>query len=129
MMSDHFSRSLRTLDSEDPRRATAFFIFLVLFLTAWVVWFITARVSVYAPTQNARLEVNREVHPVDAVVGGRVVTITAVVGQAVKAGDVLLELDALPERFARTEEQARLTPVTSQLRLLQQELAAQEQAR
>jgi membrane fusion protein (multidrug efflux system) len=91
-------------------------------------WFVSAQVAVYATTATARLEVDRENHPVDAPVGGRVMVEPPVAGRPVKAGDILLELDAGPERFARTEALAKLDPAARQLRSLSEELAAQQLA-
>jgi membrane fusion protein (multidrug efflux system) len=123
-MSSHFSRSLRTLDTDNSRRNTIVFTLLVAFLGIWLTWFVGARVAVYASTQTARLEVDRENHPVDAAVGGRVDNVRMRVGQMVRAGDVLVELDANSEQLARSEEQARLAPAAAQLTLLKEELAA-----
>lgn len=87
-----------------------------------------ARVMVYASTANGRVEVDREKHPVDAPVGGRVVAVRLAIGQHVRAGDVLLTLDALPEKLARDQEHARLAPAAAQLNALNEELAAHERA-
>src|SRR6266481_3791719 len=105
-MSLHFSRSLRTLDTDSSRRNSVFFILIIGFLGLWFAWFIAGRITVYASTGVARLEVARENHPVDAVVEGRVEAVRVLVGQWVQAGEVLLELDASSERLARGEEQA-----------------------
>ena len=104
------------------------FFLIVGFLGLWTAWFAAARVAVYAATGVARLEVDRENHPVDAPVAGRVVDARLSVSRLVKAGDVLLELDAIPERLARNEERARLAPAASQLDSLKEELIAQQRA-
>jgi multidrug efflux pump subunit AcrA (membrane-fusion protein) len=83
---------------------------------------------VFASTASARLEVDRENHPVHAVVAGRVEAVHAVVGRWVRAGDVIVEFDAASERLARGEEEARLAPAGSQVQLLKEELAAEERA-
>ena len=127
-MSVHFSRSLRTLDTDNSRRSAVLFIFIIGFLGLWFAWFLAGRVAVYASTGAARLEVARENHPVDAAVEGRVDAVRVVVGQWVQAGKVLLEFDARSERLARGEEQARLAPAASQANLLREELAAQQLA-
>ncbi len=127
-MSLHFSRSLRTLDTDSSRHNTVLFVLIIGFLGLWFAWFIAGRVAVYASTGTARLEVARENHPVDAPVEGRVEAVRVVVGQWVQAGDVLLEFDASSERLARGEEQARLAPAASQANLLREELAAQQLA-
>jgi hypothetical protein len=40
-----------------------------------MVWFFLARVSVYAVTNKAELEVDRAAHPVESAVSGRVVAV------------------------------------------------------
>jgi membrane fusion protein (multidrug efflux system) len=72
--------------------------------------------------------VDRERHPVGAPVGGRIVAVALSVGRSVKAGDVLIELDAVAEHLARKEEDVRLAPAASQIELLRQELAAEQRA-
>src|SRR6187200_2279752 len=121
-MSLYFSRSLRTFDSDSPRRPTFLFLFIAALLALWTGWFVAGRVAVFASTSNGRFEVERENHPVDATVGGRVVAFHAVVGRVVKAGDILIQLDATPEQLARTEEQARVAPAASQLGAMRDEL-------
>ncbi len=124
-MSIHFTRSLRRLEADGSRLSLFALLATIFVLALWVAWFVSAQVAVYATTDAARLEVDRENHPVDAPVGGRVVVAPPLAGGTVKAGDVLLQLDASPERFARTEALAKLDPAARQLRSLSEELAAQ----
>jgi membrane fusion protein (multidrug efflux system) len=127
-MSSHFSRSLHTLESNRSKLSLIALAGVLVLLGLWSAWFFAGNVTVFASTTSARLEVDRENHPVDAEVGGRVTAVRMLVGQRVKAGDVLIEMDALAERLAQDEEQARLAPVASQVALLKEELAAQERA-
>jgi membrane fusion protein (multidrug efflux system) len=83
---------------------------------------------VYAATGVARLEVSQENYPVDAPAIGRVTAVHLIAGRRVEAGDLLLELDANPERLARTEAMAKLAPSAQQLRSLEDELKAEERA-
>jgi membrane fusion protein (multidrug efflux system) len=94
----------------------------------WAIWLIKARVSIYATSGVARLEVNQENHPIDAPVIGRVSASHLVPGQRVRAGDVLLDLDATPERLARTVARAKLAPSADQLHSLRDELLAEQRA-
>jgi membrane fusion protein (multidrug efflux system) len=50
------------------------------------------------------------------------------VGRAVKAGDVLMELDANVEQLAKNEAEARLNPASAQLHSLKQQLDAEQHA-
>jgi multidrug resistance efflux pump len=127
-MSIHFSRSLRRLEADGSRRSLLGLILTIAVLGLWTTWFVTARVAVYATTRSARLEVDRENHPVDAPVGGRVVVAPLAAGRNVTAGEILLELDAAPERFAKTEALAGMDPAARQIRSLRDELVAQQRA-
>src|SRR5258708_11917885 len=109
-MSLNFSRSMRRLESDGSRRAWIFLGAASVVTCLWTTWLTQAGVSVYATTGAARLEVSQENHPVDTSVLGRVIRSHLIPGQRVQAGDVLLELDATPERLARSEARAKLVP-------------------
>src|SRR6476660_5370839 len=119
---------MRRLEADGSRRTVIFLGIITVFIALWSVWLVKARVSVYASTGVARLEVSRENHPVDAPVVGRVSAAHLIAGQRVEAGDLLLELDANPERLERSEAMAKLAPSAQQLRSLQDELTAQQRA-
>jgi hypothetical protein len=58
------------------------------------------RVVVYKLTDRARLEVEASAHPVSAQVDGRVLETRLMIGREVRAGDVLIVLDAEVARLA-----------------------------
>lgn len=124
----HFSRSLRRLDAEHSRRSVLAAITLLVLLAAWSLWFTRARVAVYATSTTARIEVTREHYPVATPVAGRIVVGPPPAGQFVRAGDVLLEIDASPERLAQSQMLSRITPSARQLQAVQDEIAAQQRA-
>ncbi len=97
-------------------------------LGLWTVWLVGSRVTIYATTPQARLEVDRENHPIDSPVAGRVISAPIVAGRTVKAGDILIELDANIERLAQGEAIARLEPADDQIRSLRDELRATQDA-
>jgi multidrug resistance efflux pump len=127
-VSIHFSRSMRRLEADGSRRTVIVLGTITVFIILWSIWLVRARISVYASTGAARLEVSRENHPVDAPVVGRVSAAHMVAGQRVEAGDLLLELDANPERLERSETMAKLAPASQQLRSLEDELNAEQRA-
>jgi membrane fusion protein (multidrug efflux system) len=127
-MASPFSRTLRSLEADHPRRNLFTFLLVLAFLAAWALWFTLAKVSVYAATGAARLEVSQEQHAVGAPVSGRVVQANVEVGRRVDAGEVLFELDAEVERLAMAQEEVRLAPAMAQIAALKQERLAQEQA-
>lgn len=124
----HFSRSLRRLESDSPHRSFITLLTAATLLASWCVWFVTARIAIYANTGRARLEVEREPHVVEAPLAGRIVMLPLVAGKTVRAGDVLLELDATPMELEQAESRARIAPTAEQRRSLTEELAAEEAA-
>ena len=97
-------------------------------LGVWGAWCCLARLTVYAVTDTARLEVERAVHPIETPVDGRVVATHLALGREVQVGDALVELEAEPQRLQREEEHTRLAALTHQLEALRVEVATAAQA-
>jgi multidrug resistance efflux pump len=127
-MASAFSRSVRSLEADNSQRSYLGIALAASLLTAWILWFFLAHVSVYAVTNKADLEVDRAAHPVEAVVIGRVVATHMVLDQEVKAGDVLVELDSGTQQFQLTEEKTRLAGADPQIRSREEQIASEEQA-
>jgi multidrug resistance efflux pump len=123
-----FSRSLRSLHADGRRPWAIALLVAAVLLGGWVAWFFAAEVTVYAVTSAARLEVEREVHPVEAPVSGQVVAHRLVLGQETRAGDILVELDTGPLQRELDEERARLKVIEPQIRALRAEIRAEELA-
>src|SRR5208283_248130 len=127
-MASTFFRSVRSLEADNSRRSYLGLALAASLLALWIVWFFLARVSVYAVTNKAELEVDRAAHPVESVVGGRVVATHLALDQEVKAGDVLVELDSGAQQFQLTEEKTQLAGANPQIRSREEEIASEEQA-
>ena len=91
-------------------------------------WLVVARVPLYAVSETARLQARAEVHPVDTLVVGRVVTVNLPVGGRVHKGDVLMTLDATDVGLRLDEARATDRGLTSQITALEAEIGAREQA-
>ena len=100
----------------------------LLLLSAWAVWFLAARVSVYEVSRNARIEAETASHDIDAPVAGRVVRSALVLGRMVSAGDVLVELDAEHFRLEREAQLSELGALSPQIVALRRELTEEERA-
>lgn len=124
----HFSRSLRRLEADNSRRGFLVAGVLLTLLILWAIWFTTARITIYATSQSARVEVDRENQPVETPVSGRIVRASLTAGQTVRAGEILFELDDAPERLAQTQMKARVMPSARQIEALKDEIAAQARA-
>jgi membrane fusion protein (multidrug efflux system) len=83
-------------------------------------------VTVYEISKHARLEVRQASHQVDALVHGKVAATALAIGTEVKAGDILVELDASSEELRLKEEEARLEAIPRRIAALQREIEAQQ---
>src|SRR5262245_1425625 len=104
-MSVVFSRSLRALSVSRSRGAPAGIMLIALVLVCWSLCVVRARISLYETTSTARLEVEYQAHPIETQISGRVVRNYLKLGQRVRAGEVLVELDAESERLQLAEQQ------------------------
>ncbi len=99
-----------------------------LLLVAWALWFIFARVSVYAVSQTARVEVDTAPNPVDAPVSGRVVSSHLVLGTHVAAGEILVQLDAEAFVIELGKEAERVALLAPQIAAIRKEFSEDERA-
>jgi len=127
-MSDAFARTFRAIDTDSPARSMLAAITAVVLLAAWTVWLFTANLSVYEASEAARLEVVRATHPFDAPIAGRVVKANFALDNDVTEGDVLVELDAEPQRLALGEAKAKAASMAPKLAATRAELEAEKQA-
>jgi multidrug resistance efflux pump len=127
-MASTFFRSVRSLEADNSQRSYLGLALATCLLAAWILWFFLARVSVYAVTNKADLEVDRAAHPVESVVSGRVMATHLVIDQEVKAGDVLVELDSGAQRFQLTEEKTQLAGANPQIRSREEEIVSEGRA-
>jgi membrane fusion protein (multidrug efflux system) len=126
-MSSPFSRSLRALETDRSRTWWPAAVAAVL-LAAWAAWFTLARVPLYETSATARLEATASAHPVEARLAGRTMVVNLEVGARVRAGDVLVELEADGERLALQEARARLNALGPEIAAVRSEITAEERA-
>lgn len=127
-MTENFFRATRALALDTFRRSGVGLLLAGVLLGAWSLWFFGSRVSVYAVSSAARLQVGQAPFPLQAQVEGRVVAVHMAMGQRVKAGEVLVSLDDEVARLQREEEQARLESLLAELEVLRGEIQAEEAA-
>lgn len=119
-----FLSTQRALRRDGYGRFLAAIAVAALLLGAWTWWFLKARVARYEVTTQARIEVDRATHAIQSVIAGRITRSNLTLGNTVKAGDVLVELDAIPEQLQIAEERVRATNVDPQIRALRDEQAS-----
>lgn len=87
-----FSRTLRALNDDAPRHVWRVGVVLVL-LAGWIVWALAGRVSIVAVSKRARFESRSAVRQIAVPKSGRINRVNVALGQIVRRGDVLLDLD------------------------------------
>ena len=127
-MANNFSRTLRALRTDGPAGWLIQALVAALLLTLWAGWFFGSQVTVLAVSLSARAEVDRQVHPVEAPVAGRIVRVEMELGAEVEEGQLLVELEVEEQQSRLDEQQARLTGLESQLESLALELSGAELA-
>jgi len=124
-----FSRTTRSLSNDTSRFALLSWLAAGVLLAAWLAWFFFGSITIYEVSRRARVEVHQSAHTVSALVPSKIVTNALALGQEVRAGEVLVELDASSEKLRLREEEARLAAVGPRILSLKKEIAALEQAR
>ncbi|AGP35978.1 HlyD family secretion protein [Sorangium cellulosum] len=128
-MASPFHRTMRSLELERGARTWLRLAATLAVLGAWAAWMHAARVSVYATTAKARLEVSRMAHRVAAVEAGRVAVVRVALGRDVAPGEVLVELDASVEEKRLEEERTRVAVLAPKLEALRRQIAVEEEVR
>jgi len=100
----------------------------VLILGGWLCWAVWARISLYEVSHDARLEVDSATYPIESPFLGRVVQCHLQVGQSVHQGNLLIELDTMPDRLALNQETVRKQALGPELARLRSQIAAERQA-
>jgi multidrug resistance efflux pump len=122
-----FSQTLRGLAADRPRASLVILGVAILMLVGWGIWSTHAHVTIYAVTDKARIEVDQRAYAVDAPIGGRVAKVELVIGREVRAGDVLVEIDAELERRQLEQRRAQVAAIEPQIAALEREIEAQMQ--
>jgi len=73
----------------------------LVLLIGWIVWALAGRVSIVAVSKRARFESRQAVRQIAIPISGRITNINIALGQSVRRGDVLVDLDASDARIRR----------------------------
>jgi membrane fusion protein (multidrug efflux system) len=127
-MPQPFPRTLRALEADSGRQLVVAAAFLTALLAAWLAWLFLVPVAVHELTDQARLEVVAAAHPVSARLDGQVLAARLAIGVEVRAGDVLVELDAANEKLDLEEGRARAADLRARIAALAADREAEEEA-
>jgi adhesin transport system membrane fusion protein len=129
-MPSEFRQTSIALRSDQARGRRGLLVLAVVGALTVVVslWLVAARIPLYAASATARLQARDEVHPVDTLVSGRVVTVNLPLGGRVHSGDVLMSLDATDVSLQLDEARVTERGLNAQITALEAEITAREQA-
>ncbi|MCP5266876.1 MAG: HlyD family efflux transporter periplasmic adaptor subunit [Burkholderiaceae bacterium] len=122
-MPAQFSQTTRALAADRGRRAHFVWLLCVLALSAWTGWFVFDEVEVVEVSRHARLEAKRAAHAVAVPVAGHVLASKMAIGREVRAGDVLLTLDAQADVLALREARVHLDALPARVDSMRREIA------
>lgn len=128
-MAVEFTRTTRSLNHDSPRIAITMWLLAFILLAAWLAWFVLSHVMVYEVSKKARVEVMQSPHSIAPLVPSKILTTRLVLGQEVKQGDILVELDASNERLKLLEEQARIRALPLRIAAINKEISSLERAK
>jgi len=124
-MPSPFSSTTRALTADTALPSGLCWLVSGVLAAAWLAWFFCAKITVYETSAKARLEVLHAANPVAARTAGSVASVHFTLGQTVKTGDVLIQLDDRVERLRLAEEDARKQALPQQIQALERQIAAQ----
>lgn len=127
-MASPFSRTLRSLGADGSRLSWGLWVLAGALGAAWLTWFVGSTVTVFEVSRAARLEAVTAAHPVAALQGGALVRSSLALGRTVRAGEVLVELDARSATLRLREEQQRLQSLPARRKAVGAELQALQEA-
>ena len=120
-----FSKTLRALE-RNRAGALLWWLSATAVLTgAIVIWMVSARVQLDEVSDDARIEIDGSAWVVQAPITGRVIRVSQSLGQSVRAGDVLVEMDSSHEQLQMVQEQSRNEALDPELRALRGEISAE----
>ena len=128
-MAVSFSRTARALDADRNRGARLLLVLGLALFFGWAAWFFFGRVTVYEVSRRARIEVSSASRALAVDQGGRLVASGLYIGRKVRAGEVLADLDAEPQKLRLAEAEARLAGYPARIAALQDALASTRSAR
>jgi len=124
-MANPFSLTHRSLRADRGLASAWLLLSGIVLSVLWLVWAFFAQVTGYEVSDFARLEVAGAASPVEANVAGDLAISHLVLGQAVQAGDILIQLDDHDQQLALQQEETRRAELSQQSAALHQEVEAQ----
>lgn len=128
-MASRFQQTHRALTAADSHVARWTWLAAGGLLLMWGCWFLLDRVEVYEVSARARVEALQAPHHVATLAASQVIASDLAIGREVRAGDVLVSLDARVEIMRLREEEARLKAIPPRIAALRREAEARRRER
>jgi membrane fusion protein, adhesin transport system len=129
MITTAFARTFAGLLADRGRAASWIISGVILVFGAWCWWATHAQVTLYEFSPSARVELDAATYPIQSPLLGRVVQTELRVGQIVRSGDVLVEIDPVPYQLELRQEQISAQGLDPELARLRSQVSAEESAR
>lgn len=114
----------------DRGRSTAWTLAVTaLALGGWCWWAARGRVTLYEVSPAARVELDAATYPIQSPLSGRVVRTNLRVGQTVRSGEVLVEMEAVADELRFRQERVEAQGLEPELARVRAQVAAEESAR
>jgi multidrug resistance efflux pump len=101
----------------------------VVLLGGWFCWARWAQITLYEVSPRARVELDSATYPVESPLLGRVVQTSLRVGQVVHRGDVLVEIDPVPDQLQLRQQQAAAGGLGAEVKRSNAQIRDEEKAR
>lgn len=128
-MKTAFSRTYSRLLADRSHHQVWALACAVLMMSAWCWWAGWAQITLYEVSPKARVELDSATYPVESPLLGRVVQTSLRVGQVVHRGEVLVEIDPVPDQLQLRQQQAAEGGLGTELERLRTQIGNEEKAR
>ena len=119
-----FRGTVQSLALDRARDSRAGTLLALAAALAWAIWSTVATIPIYATSDRARLESPRSTYRIAPAVDGRITKADLQLGQPVRQGQVLLELDSAAPRNALDEGLARVDALRQDVAALDRQIEA-----
>ncbi|MBI3680813.1 MAG: HlyD family efflux transporter periplasmic adaptor subunit [Acidobacteria bacterium] len=129
MLKTAFSLTFARLLADRGHTTVRALVAALLLAGAWIWWAARGQVTLYEISAAARVELDSATYPIQSPLLGRVIETKLRVGQAVERGEVLVEIDAMPDQLRLREAKVRTEGLEPELARLRGQVSAEERAR
>ena len=128
-MKSAFARTYSRLLADRGRHQIWVLASAVLMMSAWCWWASWAQITLYEVSQKARVELDSATYPVESPLLGRVVQTSLRVGRVVHRGEVLVQIDPVPDQLQLRQQQVAAGGLGAEVERLRAQIGSEEKAR